>query len=409
MVRVFAIAFSILFSVSLSAGQSAMQLKLLIVNNSGTLSDETTLYIGQGTTPAFNLFEDIAKGFNPSTIVPQIYSLTSDSVACSINQYGDFTSSVAISLGVRTDTSGFFSIYPSLIDNFDQASILLLEDRMTGTFHDLRGNHYNFYSSQGGFVIGRFVLHISYPPVITTIEADCENWDGKIKVMQEPVITWTSCRAFDGNGLLMGSYFNINGNFTFHFLPEDTYNVVFTYNDYIVTKQIFVKGNKVEVDISASTYNAIVGQMVQFFSLTKNATNYVWDFGDNTLITGISNPEMSFYEAGIYPVVLKCTNAKGCEASDTLMMNITEGTSIKNNSLNNVRVFSSRQDIVIENLQPNAPYIWSVTNILGSVVAQGTTSSINERITLPDAPSGVYVVTLQANGQRLSKKVLLKN
>lgn len=386
-----------------------MQLKLLIANSNNTLYDETTLYIGQGTTPAFNLFEDIAKGFNPSMAVPQIYSLSNDSVACNINQYGPFTTSVSISLGIRTDTSGFFVIYPSLIENFDQASILLLEDRLTGVFHDLRGNNYNFYTNQGGFIMGRFILHISYPPLITTIEADCNNWDGKINVIQEPTIAWTSCRLYNSTGQLMGSYFNINGNFTFHFLPEGNYVVVFTYNDYIANKQIFVKGNKVEVEISASTYNAIVGQQVQFYSITKNASTYVWDFGDNTIITGVSNPEMSFYEPGIYPVILKCTNAMGCEASDTLIMNISQGTDIKNNSWSNLRVFAAGQNVLIENLSVNTTYTWSITNILGSVIAQGTTSSVNEQIALPDAPAGIYVVTLQANGQRLSKKVLLKN
>jgi hypothetical protein len=390
------------------AGAGKKQVKLIVQNNATGFSDETTVYLDYGTSSAYNFQEDAPKTFNPSNNVPQIYTLTSDSVACLINGYGAFVTAVQIGVGIKTDTSGVFSIFPSLLDNFDNASIIRLEDKVTGNFHDLRGNAYQFTSAQGQLIAGRFVLHISYAPIISTSDADCNNWGGSIEVVQDSSITWNSCNVYDSVGFLMASYPGVTGVFTFSYLPEGNYNVRFVYNDYIVYKQVYVKGHRIGVNITASTYYALVGQVIQLFSSVSNASYFMWSFSDGTIITGVTNPDISFYSPGVYTVILKCSNANGCEASDTIIITIAEPTGITEEEENSISVFSQRGSISITSLPAESSYRWQVVNLLGAVVSEGATSGTSQIISLANQPKGIYLVTLSKQGMRLTKKVTLQ-
>jgi PKD repeat protein len=339
--------------------------------------------------------------------VPQIYTLTSDSIACLINGYGSFVSAVKIGVGIKTDTSGSFGIFPSLIDNFDAASIIQLEDRVTGIFHDLRGNHYNFSVTQGQLITGRFVLHVSYPPIISTVDADCNDAGGSVEIVQDSSIAWTLCRLYDSLGVLMGSYANINGNFAFNYLHEGNYTLSFVYNDYTVYKSVYVKGHRVDVNITASAYTAAVGQLIQFFSFVSNATYYMWSFGDGTIITGITNPEVGYYEPGTYMVILNGSNIYGCKSADTITVTIVAATGITPPPKQEVTITAVPQGIILQNMVEGNAYQWQVTNLLGSVVATGTTYGSTETIMLGNQPTGVYLVTLSSLQGRLTKKILL--
>ncbi len=398
----------VLLSSLLFAGVGKKQVKLIVQNNATGFSDETTVYLDYGTSSAYNFQEDAPKSFNPSNIVPQIYTLTSDSVACLINGYGAFVSAVQISVGIKTDTSGVFSVFPSLLDNFDNASIIRLEDKVTGNFYDLRGNAYQFTSAQGQLITGRFVLHISYAPIISTSDADCNNWGGSIEVVQDSSITWNSCNVYDSVGLLMASYPAVTGSFTFSYLPEGNYNVRFVYNDYIVYKQVYVKGHRIGVNITASAYYALVGQIIQLFSSVSNASYYTWSFSDGTIITGVTNPDISFYSPGVYTVILKCSNAHGCEASDTIIITIAQPTGIIEKEEKSISVIAQKESISIANLSAESSYRWQVVNLLGAVVSEGNTSGASQIISLPNQPKGIYLVTLSRPGLRLTKKVLLQ-
>lgn len=406
--RFFTTALFVLFSMLLFASAGKKQVKLIVQNNATGLSDEATLYLDFGTSSAYNFQEDAPKSFNPSNTVPQIYTLTSDSVACLINGYGAFVSAVQIGVGIRTDTSGIFSIFPSLLDNFDDASIIRLEDKVTGNFHDLRGNAYQFTSTQGQLITGRFVLHISYAPIISTSDADCNNWGGSIEVVQDSSIIWDNCNVYDSVGLLIASYPNVTGTFIFSYLPEGNYSVRFVYNDYIVYKQVKVKGHRVEVNITASTYYALVGQIIQLFSSVSNATYYTWSFSDGTIITGVTNPDISFFGPGIYTVILKCSNIHGCEASDTIIITIAEPTGITEKEEKSISVVAQKESITISNLSAESSYRWQVVNLLGAVVSEGNTSGTSQMISLPNQPKGIYLVTLSRPGMRLTKKVILQ-
>lgn len=390
------------------AAKPQQQVRLTVANLATGLQDETTIFFDStGTTP-FSIFEDLGKVFNPNQSFPQIYSLSSDSVACYSNAYGLFTGPVSISIGVRLDSVGYYSISASQISYFDAASMVLLEDRQTGNFYNLRTSSCPLYNNQPQFVIGRFVLHISYPPAITLTDADCDNLNGAINVYQEPTVKWTSCEVFDSVGFTMGSYSNINGNFSFTGLPQGNYTVEFTYGDYVTTKFAYVRGHKIEVTASADPYVATVGQPVQFYTATTNAGIFDWSFGEGSLISGVANPEMTYYQSGAFMVVVECSNQWGCYAADTLIVKVGQATGIAETGAEPVKVFGAKKSIVMENLAAGETN-WIVSNLLGESVAVGNAANSTETIDLNNQPNGVYIVTLNSPQGRLSRKIILKD
>ena len=116
---------------------NGIQKIILNVNRvSSDVSDATEIYFAQGTSQLFSTPQDSKKIFD--TISAQIYSLTSDMVACYSNGCGNLVGSSVVTIGIETGQAGTYLISASTISNFDEGSIILLEDRMLGTFTDLR-------------------------------------------------------------------------------------------------------------------------------------------------------------------------------------------------------------------------------------------------------------------------------
>lgn len=402
------IVFMSLLSVVAGAAKPQQQVRLTVTNLASGLQDETTIFFDSTGTAPFSIFEDLGKVFNPNQTFPQIYSLSSDSVACYSNAYGVFTGPVSIAIGVRLDSVGYYGISASQISYFDAASMVLLEDRQTGNFYNMRTSSCPLYNNQPQFVIGRFVLHISYPPAITLTDADCDNLNGAVNVYQEPTIKWTGCVVYDSVGYVMGSFTNINGNFSFSSLPQGDYRVEFTYGDYVTSKFVYVRGHKIEVTASADPYLATVGLPIQFYTASTNASIFDWSFGEGTLISGVANPEMTYYQPGAFMVVVECSNQWGCYAADTLIVKVSPATGIQETAKESVKVFGSKKNIVIENLSAGSTN-WLVSNLIGERVAEGKTTASTETIALNDQPDGVYIVSLNGPTGRLSRKIILKD
>ena len=61
------------------------------------------------------------------------------------------------------------------------------------------------------------------------------------------------------------------------------------------------------------TYN--VNQIISFTNQSTGGVSYIWDFGDGSATSSITNPTYSFVNSGTYSVILFATNSSGC--SDT--------------------------------------------------------------------------------------------
>ena len=78
---------------------------------------------------------------------------------------------------------------------------------------------------------------------------------------------------------------------------------------------VYVYNNpKVDFDVEPDT--AGVGQIISFINKTKNATSYLWKFGDGNTSTE-TNPRYSYSSAGVFNVTLVARSDNGCTDSLT--------------------------------------------------------------------------------------------
>jgi len=387
------------------------QIKLVLQDSTSGQSSQAFIYFGQGLSRAYVQPQDEEMIFDTVMQVPDIYSFSSDGVPCYNNGYGDFTQSTTLQLGIRVQGGSTYTFYATGIDNFDPASIVLLQDRMLGTYTDLRLRSYSVNIPTAGRIDNRFYLIISYPPRIAITESNCNNTAGVISIAEDNSITWTSCNLYNSQGSLVNQYANITGNFEFQGLPEDSYNIQFTYGGYGFIKNHFLQGNEISVNISTSSTNAAVGENINFFSNAINVTDYEWQMGDSTIITGVSNPTYAYSASGTYNVQLKCTNPYGCQSVGSLTMNILDlPTAVNSLNNENVKIFSYNMDITIQidNAIPDL-YDYQLYDLSGKMLGTGAVNSSTFVLHQGNLPSGYYILKLQdrTTNQSMSKKLNL--
>ncbi len=400
--------FTLAFAAATFAATSQQQMQLEVVDVANNQMDLTFIYFAPGTSTTYHFPEDQQKSIDTLQDIPQLYSFSSDNVACYSNGYGNFSATTVISLGLNVafDTTYVFSL--AGIDNFDPSTLILLEDRQTGTFTNLRGGSYIMHVHQAGAVNNRFYLHVTFPPSVTTNASGCSNNSGIVSVAQDSSVQWTSCTLFDPSGLVIKSYNNMSGNFTFGSLAEGAYNVAFLYNGYLSSKPAQVDGHHIDVTINASTIQAAVGQAIDFFSNALNTTNYNWQFGDSTEVGGIANPTYAYANAGIYLVTLTASNNYGCLATATIDINVSATTAISNINLNPITMANDNKNlkIGIGNVANNN-YNYELYNTDGQMLRTGPVTSSDLDVSLSGLAPGIYLASVKWNAGTYTKKIVV--
>lgn len=384
------------------------QIRLRLQDTLSNLMDESDVYLDLGISPAYIAgVEDAPKKFDTDQDMPQLYSLTSDGVPCFSNVYGLFSSTVSIKLGFRVNGSSVYAISARLIDNFDPISIIQIEDKLTGTFYDLRQGAYVVNIDQPVQTTDRFILHISYPPLIQPEPSGCNNDDGSIAVLQDTSILWSSCQLYDAGMNYITAYNSIRGNFTFSGLIEGNYNLAFVYGIYSAVVPIHITGKQIIAGINVANTHVAVGDTVQFFSDAHNATHFAWDFGDSTRVEGVANAEEIFTEPGSYEVQLKCSNDQGCVAYAYITIVVTEPTGIAEADNNSIKIFAWQKQLSILMLTTTSSvYQLEIYNTAGQLIKQDKVSG-NSTITLADKAAGVYMVRISAGDKNFVRKVFV--
>ena len=398
------------------AGPGKKQLTLRFRDISSNLYDITHIYLDMGRSPLFNPTippppqpEDVGKQPDTSLAMPQIYSFTSDGIACYSNGHGPFDTTTVIRLGIRVAGGSSYSISAQLVDNFDPTSIILIEDRLNGVFKDLRRGDFVVNLAQKQTTEDRFYIHISYPPVIELTLSGCDDNDGIISVSQDTFISWNSCQLLDSALTFITSYSDIKGNMTFTDLPSGIYNLAFLYGQHAALKTIFLNTHKIQTSASASKLYAEVNEIVHFYSSAVNATLYNWDFGDGTVINGIANPQVSWPQPGVYTVTLRCSNSFGCDAIDYLTVYVGQSSSVNNNKIELPNITIQNKKILLEaNGNSGRPLRYEVYQIAGQVVISGMMITSNAYIDLSGQPTGLYIIRLKGANGDLTRKFFLE-
>ncbi len=325
--------------VTVYAVNGKKQVRLRITDNATSVFDETNIYLDLGTTPNYAHTEDGLKVIDTLLSAPLIYSLTADSVFCFANSFGEFNHSLIIGIGFSVQGGSTYTISSSLLDNFESTSIILLEDRETGVFTNLRVNSYNISVAQQQNNSSRFYLHVFYPAAIGSTIAMCSNNDGQILISQDTSIVWNTVILFDNNLSVVSSLSNVTGSFGFTNLQAGSYKVAFAFDIYTALVDVSVSGNQASVDVSASVLQAAPYQTIVFTANASNTDSYEWDMGDQSYITGVASPDYYYTQPGIYQVVLRGSNSYGCEAFDTVIIVVEEALSIEEQQENPLILF----------------------------------------------------------------------
>ncbi len=398
-----------LFATNLFASQNKAQVVVRIQAQSGNI-DEAALYFDQGIVSTYASQEDAQKVYSGVAGVPVIYSLTSDQVDCSINGYGPVSATQVVELGYDVDVDGYYDISAPVLDNVDPTSIVRLEDRLLGTYTDLRMSKYNVYLQDTDPSTGRFFVHVSTPVQVAVTNAGCANNDGTLQVTQDNSVAWTACKLFDAFNNEVAGYNNITGQFNFNALGAGDYYMLYVFGNYSTTKTFRVTGHYVVANITASAVNVEVYEPITFHASASNSSIYSWDFGDGTLITGVANPTINYYEPGEYLVNLICANDFGCTDNAQMTITVTSATisGVNEQTKNNAKVFAAGRNITVSfnDVTPDNAKV-QVYSLIGQSVYSSAINSQRETFSLNDQPAGYYLVSVKNAGAVTTKRVFL--
>jgi len=403
--RCYLLFFISVFTTSVFAS-TEQQLLLDLTNVSTTYTNTSEIYLGPGTSQGFIYPEDSRLIFD--TTIPQVYSLTSDNVPCSINGYGPFTNTVVIQIGLQIPVSGIYLLSVSSANDFDPSSLILLEDRSLGTYTNLRQLSDSLQIDTTGIIQGRFYLHITYPVTISVTPSGCSNNDGAVAVLNDTSVRWSSLLLVDTGGVTIQSLSDTTGNFNFSNLSEGNYGIAFTYNGYTFVEPVYVNTHQVTVSISSSVSQARVNENVSFYSSAQNAGKYTWGFGDSSYINGVANPQYSYYETGVYTVTLQVSNEYTCTATASLSMDITNAlsTGIDDLAKDSISIQVINANLIV-NSNPSAgvTYTCELYDLNGRVIFSNPITSSYYTYNLSEQAAGIYLVNIRSPYSSYSRKV----
>lgn len=370
-------------------------------------SDLTSIAFKTGFTPNYSATEDVEKTFNNGTQGIQVYTATTDNVACSVNNYSALSQTETVNLGYVAYHTGSYIISISSAQNVDATTLIIIEDKEQNTFQLLNNASYTFTSDSGSYQ-NRFALHISAPVAVSTLPANCSGVNGEASISTDAMAGWEEIAIIDSNDVAVQQTQNINGPVSFSNLTEGNYTVRLTYATYSTTLPANVPGTSVKATITSNMAIAATNSNIQFTGMAPKVQYYEWDMGDGALITGVANPEYQYYEAGNYQVTLRVSNDYGCTDSATENITITQATGISSIDKGNSEIYSAQKQLYIKMAtMPETATTVSVYNIIGQNIYNGAINSSTTTIDLSAMQNGAYIVNLQQGRNTQTKRVYL--
>ena len=384
------------------------QVELLLVDSISGMAGVTTVSFVQGTSRNYVPGEDIPFSFQATGNSPELYSFSQDNVACSTNEFGTFnnTTIVRLAIGITSPTTCIFSLQQ--FSNFDPSSLIFLEDRQLNIITDLRQSTYSVPINQTGQTMNRFYLHITYPPVVSTTAAGCTNNDGIVNIAEDSSITWSAVKIFDSTNTLIAIDTNITGNINFNGMAGGNYRVEFDYTTYALAQYAWVDEHQLVAGMNVSSIHDYVRQNILFYTANSNATQFNWDFGDGSTITGVANPTYFYLNPGVYHAQVNCSNNFGCSAHSDTTMYIDVANSINEIDVNKVQMITDSKTVKIEMDNVSAGnYYYTAYDIQGKLVKSGNIENSVTTLNFSSEANGVYVIAIRSNTSSLSQKVVI--
>ena len=232
--------------------------------------------------------------------------------------------------------------------------------------------------------------------------------DGIINIVQPGIANWNYAIANSQGVVVSSGVLNSSTPVNATMLSTGVYTVTLVdAAGYTVVKNINVGGvNTINAGFTMNTSTADVNQQVSFHNTTPNSVNYTWEFSDGTIITGIANPQMIYYDTGVFTVVLTCTNRDGCVVHDTITITVSQATGINETAENRFNVFSEGKNIFIVRYPADeTEFEYEVLNVSGQAIASGNFTLGTLQLSLAEQANGIYIVRLYNKNTFYSKRI----
>jgi PKD repeat protein len=296
----------------------------------GTKSDETLIYFKENASSTEAIDGQDALKMTSASGMSFWYSVK-DSVKLAIQGRALTQVSDSIPLGIQAAVSGFVKLRLSEMVHFPATAMLFLEDRLNGTFQNLRQTaEYEVYLNEGS-IENRFFIHYRPGVRVTAIKEGCSGGDGQI-TLNNPTSTAWDVQVLNSLDSLVAQRNAFTGNWVIPNLKADEYRVHFSLTGQNIQIDEWIQvneGSGITASFNASaTEVKMEEEEVVFTSTTQNAQSLFWNFGDGMMLSGETEVSHIFEEAGSYPVVL---TAGRDECSDTaqIMVHVITITGIE--------------------------------------------------------------------------------
>jgi PKD repeat protein len=304
--------------------------------------------------------------------------------------------------------------------NFEPTAMVYLEDRSRGTFTNLREVQEMNYVLTRGFVNNRFFLHFTEPVTTQATAESCNQNDGKVTVNNPGASTW-NLTLQSSTGEVVGTATAISGNYEFTSLSEGDYTLKLeTDAGYAVYKQVSVEaGLNLDATFSASAQTVNSGEELVFTAnLDVPNTTYLWNFGDQTTISGGAVVEHTYDAPGVYSVSLAITNGSCTSVTETSVSVLSGGTPTGIANTNGEKYFklypnpaSDLISIQLSDASKNTPDYLEIQDAAGRTISREIAKDMiaNGRKTLDVSTlaNGVYQVVLSTKDGRFVRSFVV--
>lgn len=292
-----------------------------------------------------------------------------------------------IPLGFNSQELGTHVISLGNVENLDETTLFILEDKTLNVFHSLRLSPYMFSITQPELGDNRFVLHIKKPVSVNGGLTNCIGTGGEIVI--DGSSDWTYL-INEQTGQLNDTLVTTIEN-----LQAGDYLVYLYHGSYVTTKSVTV-GSSTPVTININNFITplTVGEPFTLAFEVEGAFNpQIW-YGDESDIT--ESPIHTYNQPGVYIITIIASNDYCSGIGQVEVSVIGETTSIDNPifnydfypnpATNNINFKSYQQKRVI------------VYNSIGQMIKN---EMVSNQFSIEDLNEGVYVLVVDGKTHKL--------
>jgi PKD repeat protein len=331
----------------------------------------------------------------------------------SINARPEFDQNGAsVPVGLIAGANGSFDIRLDVLEGFPFSTLVLLEDKQLGIFHNLIDQQTYSFTGNVNDAHDRFVLHFTPPVEVSATAESCDGNDGELDVDLGQfgqggwTFAWDSA-VISGNGQHLVNM-NVNGSLNTASLSPGAYSIEFHYNGFMIDTVIMVDDlSQVDAGFVADKVLLQVGEMITLTDASVGASTLQWSFGDGNQAGNQSVVTHSYATDGLYTIRQDASN-QDCSADTSIQVEV-----LKNSTgiavLDGVKFhITSEPGYLIVNIHGEVSENVGVTvhDLKGAHVIDEEIEG-SERIPW-DFAQGYYLVRLTYKSRSHSQQVLLR-